>query len=233
MTPAISLCFPAYNEAENLPGLLARVNDFCVNTFPSFEILIVNDGSSDRSAQVLRELSITYPSLRVLTHKHNQGYGAAVKTGLMNAQGTLIFFSDADQQFDITELTRFIVALGDADTVIGYRAPRRDPFTRRAAAWVWNLLFHWFFRLPYRDVDCAFKLFRREALARADLATIVSSGAVFSPELLLRLQDTGTTIVELPVSHFPRQHGSPTGLRFAVVRRAFFDSVALWRRRHA
>jgi glycosyltransferase involved in cell wall biosynthesis len=190
-----------------------------------FEIVVVDDGSRDRTAEVVRELAHRYPQVRLVQHPVNLGYGAAVWTGITSGQKDFIFFTDADGQFDITELSRFMPYTGEYDLIIGYRAPRRDPPMRLVNAFGWKLFVTLLFGYVARDIDCAFKLFRREVL---DQVYVESRGAAFSAEFLVKARDQGFKIKELPVTHMPREAGSPTGNRPDVIVRAFREMLAFW-----
>jgi glycosyltransferase involved in cell wall biosynthesis len=201
---------------------------------PDFEIVVANDGSKDRTGEVLEELARQYPELRPVHHPVNQGYGAAVYTALSHATREIIFFTDSDRQFVLEEIDRLLPRLAEADLVVGYRAPRRDPFLRVLFGYGWSALVTLLFGYTARDIDCAFKLFRREVF-RAVGPTIRARGATFSAEWLVRARQAGYRITEVPVSHLPRRAGSPTGARLHVITRAFRElwrfRLQLWRER--
>ncbi len=221
----ISVCMPAYNEEANLPGMIADVVTVMRARFQDFEIVVANDGSRDRTGAVLEEMARQYPELRPVHHAVNRGYGAAVYTALSHATKEVIFFTDSDRQFVLEEIDRLLPHLAEADLVVGYRAPRRDPFLRVLFGWGWSALVTLLFGYTARDIDCAFKLFRREVFETVG-PTIRSRGATFSAEWLVRAKRAGFRIVEVPVSHLPRRAGSPTGARWDVIARAFRE---LWR----
>lgn len=225
---SLSIFFPAYNEEANI-ALAVQKTIRVVEDSPyvhEYEIIVVNDGSSDRTGEIGGALARTHSAVRVVHHPSNLGYGAALRTGLAAATKEYVFFTDADLQFDILELQNLIVHIPDHDAVIGYRAPRRDPFMRLLNAWGWNRLNRLFFGLRIMDIDCAFKLFRREKVQSLPLR---SKGAMISAETLIRLTRAGATVKEIPVSHLPRLFGSPTGARLSVIIRAFREMVALYR----
>ena len=229
---SISVALPAYNEETNIePQVEAVIQTFQPIT-SDFEVIVVNDGSRDQTGARVRALMTQYPNVRLVEHPHNRGYGAAVYSGFTAATKEWVFLTDADRQFDLSEIHKFLPHVDRADLILGYRAPRRDPFHRRLYGWGWNWLVGLLFGLSVRDVDCAFKLFKREIL---DHITIHSRGATFSAEFLVRAQRAGYKSVEVPVSHLPRRAGKPTGARLGVVTRAFRELVqvrlALWRGR--
>jgi glycosyltransferase involved in cell wall biosynthesis len=196
--------------------------DAMVGVSEDYEILVVNDGSRDRTAEVTRALEAQYPQVRLVNHEVNQGYGAALATGFAAARKDLVFMTDGDAQFDVREIRKLLPLLDGADLAIGYRAPRRDPFHRLAYAWGWKMLINLLFGYTARDVDCAFKLFRRSIL---DDFVVESRGATFSAEFLVRARRTGHKVREVGVKHLPRLAGKPTGGRPDVVIRAFKELV--------
>ncbi len=232
MSYRISVCMPAYNEEENLPEMIADVVRVMQARCADFEIVVTNDGSKDRTGEVLEELARRYPQLRPVHHEVNQGYGAAVYTAFSHATKEVIFFTDSDRQFVLEEIDRLLPHLETADLVVGYRAPRRDPFLRVLFGYGWSALVTLLFGYVARDIDCAFKLFRREVFEAVG-PSIRARGATFSAEWLVRAKRAGYRIVEVPVSHLPRRAGSPTGARLDVILRAFRElwqfRLALWR----
>lgn len=223
--PGIAVALPAYNEELSLPRTVPRVVTELRKVADDFEVVVVDDGSSDRTADVVRELSAQYPEVRLVQHPVNLGYGAAVWTGITSGQKEFVFFTDADGQFDIGQLARFMPFTGEYDLIIGYRAPRRDPPMRLVNALGWKLFVTLLFGYVARDIDCAFKLFRRDIL---DRVYVESRGAAFSAEFLVKARDKGFRVKELPVSHLPREAGSATGNRPDVILRAFKEMTAFW-----
>lgn len=222
----ISACFPAYNEAENLISLVANADKALKNCTNDYEIIVVNDGSKDQSKEILEKLSKEYPALKPVHHLQNQGYGATLLTGFKQASKELIFFSDADQQFDLEEIAKLIKLIAEADLVIGYRKSRKDPFHRKMNAFLWNRLIRFVFDVRVKDLDCAFKLFRRSMLEKINLNSFHSKGALISAELLLRFKKANARIREVGVTHYPRQFGQQTGNSPKVILKAFQE---LWR----
>ena len=171
--------------------------------------VVANDGSKDRTGEVLRELAQRYPQLKPVEHPINQGYGAAVFTALSNAVKDVIFFTDSDRQFKLEEIDLLTPHLNEADLVVGYRAPRRDPPMRVLFGHGWSSLVTLLFGYTARDIDCAFKLVRRQAFTNV-APFILSRGATFSAEWLVLSKRAGYGIVEVPVSHLPRRAGAQT-----------------------
>jgi len=224
--PSISAILPAYNEEAVIERSVRHVADVLRGLTDDFEVVVTNDGSSDGTADVLARLEGD-PSLRlrVVTHPRNLGYGAALGSGFDAARKELIFFTDGDKQFDVRELSTFLPAIGGpTDMVIGWRRKRADPPLRLLNAWGWKQLVNGLFGYTARDVDCAFKLFRREVW---ESVTVQARGATFSAEFLIKTRRLGFGIVELPVTHLPRTAGQATGARPAVIARAFVELVRL------
>lgn len=229
---SISLVLPAYNEAENIEPMVTDAVPALEANAADWEIVVVDDGSADETAAVTRRVSEHEPRVRLVQHAVNQGFGSAVLTGFTSAKKDWIFYTDADRQFVLAELERFVPHMDSADLIAGYRAPRRDPFLRVFYGKGWSALCTLLFGYTVRDVDCGFKLLRREIVQ--DLAPrIESRGATFSIEWLVRAKRAGYRFVELPVSHRPRVAGSQTGANMRVIVRAFRELVRfrlqLWR----
>ncbi|MBB84506.1 MAG: cell wall biosynthesis glycosyltransferase [Deltaproteobacteria bacterium] len=225
--PRLSLVFPAFNEAENLPTLLESATKTGDQLGVDFEIVIVDDGSEDGSKAVLERWSTRDPRIRSVHHATNRGYGAALRAGLREARGDFVFFSDADLQFDLREIADLLAQADahDVEIVAGYRAPRRDPWVRRVIARAWGALVRSLFDLPVRDIDCAFKVFRREVL---DAIPIESVGAFVNTEILVRARAAGFRIRQVPVTHHPRKSGRQTGAHPRVIFQALSELVGLY-----
>jgi len=224
----LSWFFPAHNEEANLEGLVAEALDALPSLAERFEIVIVDDGSRDRTPALADALAAAHPDLvRVVHHPTNYGYGAALRSGFRASRFGLIGFTDGDRQFRVVDLGRLTARLVESDrpdVVVGFRIRRADPPIRRIYARVYRLANRIFFGLPLRDVDCACKLFRREVLQGV---RVESGGAFFSAELLIRLRTRDARIAEVGVPHFPRTAGSPTGAKLSVVWRAVKDFWSL------
>lgn len=226
---SLTLFFPVYNEEENIRELIEHAVQIVEQSpyIRDYEILIIDDGSTDATPSLTDKLAEAYPRAHAIHHPKNRGYGAALRTGIANATKDYIFFTDGDLQFDIRELNNLIVHLEDyGDMVVGYRAPRRDPFMRRLNAFGWNVLNRLLFGLRIRDIDCAFKLFRREIVQKLRLR---SRSAMINAEILIRLKRAGIEVKEVPVSHLPRKRGDATGARPSVILRALREMADLYR----
>ena len=224
---SLSFFFPAYNEEEHVAATVRKALEILPRYATDLEITIVDDGSRDGTAAVADELAALHPGVRVIHHTRNRGYGAAIRTGLAGATKEFVFYTDGDQQFDVADLGRLIAVLEGADAVVGYRLVRRDPWRRRVIAWVYNRLIRVLFGGGFRDVDCAFKLFRAGVFAKVPPASIRSNGAFFSAELLLTMRASGLTVRQVGVPHYPRLAGLPKGAPPRVIVGAMRDMFAL------
>lgn len=226
----ISLFFPAYNEAENVGGTIEKSIAVLAPLECDYEIIIVDDGSRDRTGEIVKEYAAQNSRVILKRHEKNKGYGGALQTGFNSCRYGLIFFSDCDLQFDLAELTSFIELMQDdpsIDGVIGYRIKRADPFIRKLNAFGWNMWARLLFGLKVRDVDCAFKLFKRELIENI---TVESSGALISVEILTKIKKAGYRLVESGVHHYPRQAGKQTGAKLSVIIKAFYESFKLYKK---
>ncbi|MFL5724760.1 MAG: glycosyltransferase family 2 protein [Chloroflexota bacterium] len=220
----LSYFFPAHNEEANVRELVAEALETLPTLAGTFEIIVVDDGSLDSTGAIADELAAANPDVvRAVHHPTNLGYGAALLSGFRAARHELVAFTDGDRQFRVADVGRLIARLAEADrpdVVAGYRIKRADPLIRTIYARIYRLANRVWFGLPVRDVDCACKLFRREALAGI---AVESGGAFLSAELLIKLRAAGRTIVEVGVPHHPRTAGSPTGAKPSVILRAVRD----------
>jgi glycosyltransferase involved in cell wall biosynthesis len=217
---------PAYNEEANIEPQVHDVVNTLRSVTDDYEVIVVNDGSRDRTGEIVSRLSAAMPPVRLVQHERNQGYGAALYTGFTNAKNEWIFLTDSDRQFDMADFQKLLPFIQQTDIIAGYRAPRRDPFMRVLNGKGWSALVTLWFGYTARDIDCAFKLFKREVIEHIKYH-IVSRGATFSAEFLIRAKRQGYRIVEVPVSHHPRRAGSPTGARPDVIMRAFRELFKL------
>ena len=227
---SLTYFFPAYNEAGNLGPMVKQALQVLPGFVDRFQVVIVDDGSTDGTAAEADALAAAHPEVKVEHHPTNRGYGEAIRTGIKASDGDVIAYTDGDRQFDLAELSLLWPELEDADVVVGYRIKRADPPHRLFIAWTYNRLLRLVFGLRVRDVDCAFKLIRREV---ADAVDPDAGGAFFSAEFLLRARHLGFTVVEVGVHHYPRVVGSPKGATPAVILRTVREMMALRRHFHA
>jgi glycosyltransferase involved in cell wall biosynthesis len=218
--------FPVFDEERTVGAVIESALAVGARLARDFEVVIVDDGSRDGSAAIIDAWCLRDERVRMVRHPVNTGYGAALRSGLRHATGELVFFSDADLQFDLDELERLLAHAEECDIVAGYRFRRRDPWPRCLIAGTWGLVVRALFGLRVRDIDCAFKVFRRPVL---DAIPIQSVGAFVNTEILVRARALGASIRQVPVSHRRRAHGSPTGARPRVLLRAVIELSSLYR----
>jgi glycosyltransferase involved in cell wall biosynthesis len=216
--PGLTVVLPCFNEAPNVAQAIHEATWAAVWNADEYQIIVVDDGSTDGTAQIAADVARSVPHVRIVQHDQNRGYGAALVSGLRAARMPWVLLTDSDLQFDLDQLSDFVPLTGEADLVVGWRLDRQDPLHRRVNAAAWNWLVRHAFDLQVRDVDCAFKLMRREVLE--DVA-LTSSGAMISTELLVRAQANGARVRELAVEHRPRIAGEQSGANPRVVLRAF------------
>lgn len=225
--PSLSAFFPAYNEEAHVAPLVRDALSVLPRFTSDLEVIVVDDGSTDRTGEIADGLAREDGRVRVVHHRPNRGYGGAVRSGLRAATKEVVFYTDADRQFALADLERLLARLDRADVVIGYRVKRADRPRRLVIAWVYNTLIRVLFAAPFRDVDCAFKLFRRSVFERVPLERVRSDGAFFSPELLLVLRAAGERIEQVGVRHFPRSAGEEKGATVRVILRTIRDLLRL------
>ena len=223
----LSLFFPAYNEEGNIKNTVEKAIPVLKNVASKYELLIVDDGSKDKTGEIADKLAEEYSFIRVVHHHPNQGYGAALKSGFYNSKQEWIVFTDSDGQFDFSEVTRLIEKSGEADIVAGYRINRQDPLMRKIFGFGWTFLSRLLLDVGVRDVDCAFKLVKKKVI---DTIPKLQStrGGMISPELLGRARKAGFKIVEVGVHHYPRKEGKQTGANLKVIFKSFVDLGKLW-----
>lgn len=224
---SLTIFLPCYNEEANVERVAQAALAAALSVADSVEVLVVNDGSRDQTGPRAEALAAAEPRIRVVHNQPNRGYGGAVVRGLREARMEWIFFTDGDGQFDMGELPKLVELLDRCDIAVGYRIDRADPLHRKVNAALWNALVRLLFRLPVRDVDCAFKLLPRRAIEGMPLE---SRGALISTELLARAARRGMRIAEVGVHHYPRVAGSATGAKLSVIVRAFVELFKLYSR---
>jgi len=223
----LSVVLPAYNEEENIENTIKSCIEYLANVLSDFEIICVNDGSEDRTAQIVKELAERNRSVKLVNHPVNRGYGAALRSGFDSAKNKYIFLMDSDGQFRIDNIGAFLNLVSDNNIVVGYRKNRADSFIRTLNAELYRLYIRVVFGLSLKDPDCAYKVFPRAAYER--VKPIKSDGALFSAEFMIRLKHAGYDFVELPVEHYPRLYGEQSGADLRVIIRMFKES---WKMRN-
>lgn len=223
----LSIFFPFWDEEKNIESVVKKAIPVASKVAQKWEIVMVDDGSTDRTLEIAKSLAQKNPNLKVVRNSTNRGYGAALRTGFANCKYSLIVFNDGDDQFDFSQVGRFLEKIKDADIVIGFRKKRIDhPFRHL----LMNLLKIWdfiFFGFYFRDIDCGFKLFRRGALKK--IMPFRSEGAMIATEILTKAKKAKLKIVQVEVSHYPRVYGNQSGGNLRVILRAIRESFSLWK----
>lgn len=225
---SISVVLPAFNEEESIEKAVRDTASFLPQRFEDWEILVVDDGSVDDTSSIVQGLAADEPRIKLLRHAQNAGYGRAIATGFEAARGELVFYTDADNQFDIRELADLVPLTSEADAVFGFRVYRYDSVLRCMLSWTYNRLVRVLFRVRIRDVDCAFKLFTRRVL---DQMTIDSRDFFIDTELVARTARLGFKSVEKGVRHYPRSAGHTT-VRPSHIPRTLWTVARMWFRIH-
>jgi glycosyltransferase involved in cell wall biosynthesis len=226
---SLSVFFPCYNEAGNIARVVAQAQEVLPQVSDDYEIIIVNDGSTDGTRESADELAARFETVRAVHHNTNKGYGCALRSGFKAAAKDYVFYTDGDGQFDIGELKAVVELMttieGGCDIVSCYRRNRIEGGIRKFNALCWSALTGLMFSIPHRDIDCAFKLYKREIFDDFELK---STGALIDTEVLARAARRGRKIIQMPVSHYPRQYGTSTGANPLVIFRAFYELFKLW-----
>jgi glycosyltransferase involved in cell wall biosynthesis len=226
----LSVFFPCYNEEKNIKNTIDKTIPVLKKNAQNWEIILINDGSKDNTAKVLEEIKKDYPNqIRIITHNPNRGYGAALKSGLYNAKYQWIAFTDADGQFDFSEVTKFIEKQKStkADIVIGYYLARQVSKVAILTSKIWELIVFILFGLHVTDIDCAFKLINKKVIDTIPKLE-AERGAFISSEFLIKSKKAGFKIVEVGVHHYPRVEGNATGRNIKVIIKSFSDLFRLW-----
>jgi len=227
----LSVFFPTYNEESMIRATVEDARKVLLRVADRWEIIIVNDGSSDRTGEIAQKLSDRDKRIRVINHAPNRGYGAALKSGFYHSQYSWIAFTDSDGQFDFSEITNFVRKQREtgADLVIGYYKKRRVSFFKILTSRLWELVVFLLFGLKARDIDCGFKLVSRKVIEK--IPKLESErGAFISSEFLIKARKSGFKIVEIPVTHYPRTKGAGTGRKLNVIIKSFVDLLKLWKK---
>jgi len=227
--PSLSVFFPAYNDAPSLPGLIARTFEVLREHVADYEVIVVNDGSRDRTGAVLADLRQTYaPYLRVITHPRNLGYGGALRSGFRAATRAFVFYTDGDGQYDPGEIPALLALAGPSTGLVnGYKLERHDPLHRVCIGNIYNFCARLLFRIRIRDIDCDYRLIRRDLLDRIHLT---STSGTICIELVRKLERTGCAVAEIGVHHHPRLHGRSQFFRLRSLAVTLLQLLRLWLR---
>ena len=221
---SISVFFPCYNEQENVGRTVEKALEVMQKLNADFEAIIVDDGSSDGTGQIADEIAGRDGRVNVVHHEANLGYGAALQSGFKTATKELVFYTDGDGQFDINEMPPLLDLMEQYDIVSCYRLNRQDSIIRKINGWCWTKLICLMFGLKIRDIDCAFKLYKREIFDKIELS---STGALIDAEILARAARKGYRIIQKGVHHYPRPAGEQSGASLRVILRAFKELIKL------
>jgi glycosyltransferase involved in cell wall biosynthesis len=224
--PSLSVFFPALNDSGTIGSMVIRAVTAASKLTPDYEVIVVNDGSTDATAEIAEELARTYPHVRVVHHARNRGYGGALQTGFRSSTKELIFYTDGDAQYDPAELAALWARMTpDADLVNGYKVDRADPLHRVIIGRAYHHIVSILFGLTVRDVDCDFRLMRRSIFDRIHLE---KTSGVICLEMMKKIHDAGFSIVEVPVHHYHRAFGKSQFFNFRRIFRTAFDVMRLW-----
>ncbi len=221
---SISVFFPCYNEQDKITRVVEQALTVLEKLNADFEVIIVNDGSSDSTGQIADEIAGQKDRVKVVHHRTNLGYGAALQSGFKAATKELVFYTDGDGQFDINEMPPLLRLMEQYDIVSCYRLNRQDNLIRKINGWCWTKLVCLLFSMKIRDIDCAFKLYKREIF---DNIKVVSTGALIDAEILARAVRKGYRVTQQGIHHYPRTAGAQTGANLRVILRAFKELLKL------
>ncbi len=225
--PGLSVFFPACNDAATIASLVIAAVQTAARLTPDFEVLVINDGSTDATASMVDELARLYPQVRVVHHDRNRGYGGALRSGFAAATKDFIFYTDGDAQYDPREMERLWARMeAGVDLVNGYKISRSDPLHRVFIGRVYHYTVKLLFGLRVRDVDCDFRLIRRAVFDRVSLE---KNSGVICLEMMKKIQDAGFTIAEVPVHHYHRVYGKSQFFNFRRLVHTGIDVFRLWR----
>jgi len=222
---SLSIFFPCYNEALNVGSMIEQAVKMAEEYGVDYEVIVVDDGSRDASAEIVRGWSAKNSRVRLIQHPENMGYGTALRTGFRSAAKDLVFLTDGDNQFHLSEIEKLFSKIDSSDVVVGYRIRRQDKAYRRLNGFLWTQVVKLLFGLRVRDVDCAFKLFRRKTIEGLDLK---SDHLLIHAEILARIQKKEYRIEEIGVNHYPRTAGKATATAFGRILKTFIELLRLY-----
>ncbi len=222
----LSVFLPAYNEESNIEKTIFQIEEVLKVIADDWEILVINDGSLDKTGEIVKKLIKNNPRLRLITHLKNKGYGAAIKTGLKNVRFPWVVQMDSDGQFDFREVKKLLAKRDEADLIIGYRLRRTDSRYRRLMAKILWLADFILFGLNVKDVDCGFKLFKKEIIDKVQ--PLVTESAITVTEFVVRARKAGFKITQVGVHHYSRKEGEQTGGKPHIILKAAFEGIKLW-----
>ena len=224
----LSVFLPTFNEGGNIEKVVENTKKVLEKVAGNWEIVIVNDGSTDRTKEISEDLSRGDSRIKVISHDPNRGYGGALKTGFSEAKYEWVAFMDSDAQFDFAEIIKFIEKKDEADLILGYRKNRADSFARKIFTFGWSSLARVLLGLTVRDYSCGFKMIKKEVYKKVQ--PLVGEEKVTQIEMLVKAKRMGFKFAEVGVSHYPRTSGTQTGAKLKVVAKSVFDLFKLWRK---
>jgi len=224
--PGLSVFFPAYNDSGTIASLVITAHQTARRLTPDFEVIVVNDGSADKTMTILEELARMYPEVRIVNHPQNRGYGGALKSGFASATRELVFYTDGDAQYDPAEMELLWDRFNDSvDLVNGYKISRSDPFHQIIIGRIYHHTVKMLFGFSVRDVDCDFRMMRRSIFEKV---TLEKNSGVICLEMMKKIHDAGFRIAEVPVHHYHRAYGKSQFFNFRRLYKTAVDVAKLW-----
>jgi len=224
---SISVFFPCYNDAGTIVSMVELATLTLKKIASDFEVIVIDDGSSDNSREILKELSLKNPYLKLVFHKKNKGYGGALRSGFKKASKDLIFYTDGDSQYDVAELPKLLEKLtNNVDVVQGYKIKRCDPWYRIIIGDLYNFGVKLAFAIKISDVDCDFRLIRKTVF---DKVKLQHNSGVITVEMVKKFQDAGFCFAQVPVSHYFRSYGRSQFFNFKRIAHVAIELFVLWR----
>ncbi len=224
--PRLSIFFPVYNEALIIKETLIQANRVIKTIARTYEIIVVDDGSTDKTAVIVKQMMRVNKQIRLISHRKNLGYGAAIKSGLAATRYPWVIACDSDGQFDLSEIKKFIPFTKDYDLIIGYRLKRSDSRYRRLMAFILRIVNLVLFKINFKDIDCGFKLFKKEVITT--VTPLTTNSAITVTEFIIKSLCQGFKIKEVGVSHHSRSGGQQTGGKPSVVIKGAKEAIRLW-----
>ena len=227
-TGSLSVFFPTFNEEANIEKTVLSAKKVLEKLVGDWEIIIVNDGSIDKTGEISQKLAVEDSRIKVITHQTNLGYGSALKTGFAKAKYPWVAFADSDGQFDFGEIEKFLPLTENSDLILGYRIKRADPLSRRIYAFVWALIPRFLWGVNVHDYSCGFKLIKKSVFEA--VMPLAGEEKVTQIELLVKAKKKGFKFAEVGVCHYPRKFGKQTGAKLKVVIKSLVDLFKLWKK---
>jgi len=226
MKQSLSIFFPVYNDWGTIGSMVAQAIATAEKLTDDYEVILVNDGSKKTTVDILNHLEKIYDRVRVIHHEKNRGYGGALKTGIKSCTKDLIFYTDSDAQYDVSEMTLLFEKMnGNVDVVNGWKLKRSDPFYRVLIGKLYHYFTKWLFGFKIRDVDCDFRLMKREIFDHIELE---SNSGLICVEMIKKITDAGYVFDEVPVTHHYRASGKSEFFNLTRIVKLSIDLIKLW-----